>query len=165
MKDHTFKYCTVADAERINAIAHKSWWSTYATFLPEEQIDFMLNELYNPAVLRKQIEEGIGFLIIELESQPVGFVSFTRKADSTKIFRIEKLYLLKEAQGCGLGKALVDEVAELAKQDGFEFLELNVNRSNPAYHFYIKQGFTVVKEVDIPYYHFTLNDYILQKEV
>ena len=165
MKNHSLKYCTVADAELINAIAHKSWWSAYPSFIQEEQISLMLNEIYNPLALRTTIEKGIGFIIIELASNPVGFVSYTPKAGSTKIYRIEKLYLLEEAKGLGLGKALVDEVEKLAKKEGFSCLELNVNRNNPAYHFYTKQGFTMVKEVDIPYHHFTLNDYIMQKEI
>ena len=165
MKSHTLRYCTVSDAEDISAIANKSWWAAYATFIPEEQISLMLKEMYNLSVLRKNMKEGIGFIIIELDTKPVGFVSFTPKTNSTKIYRIEKLYLLEEAQGFGLGKALIDEVARMAKQKGFKSLELNVNRKNTAYTFYIKQGFKNVKKVDIPYHHFTLNDYIMQKEI
>lgn len=165
MKRTTFRRCTPSDADVINAIAHKSWWTTYDSFLSKEQIGFMLNEMYAPTVLYNNIEQGIGFFMVELDQQAVGFTSFIPKDGSSNTYRIEKLYLLEDAQGYGLGKALVNEVAKLAKQEGFSILELNVNRYNPASNFYTKLGFKIVGEVDIPYHHFVLNDYIMQKEI
>jgi ribosomal protein S18 acetylase RimI-like enzyme len=60
---------------------------------------------------------------------------------------------------------LIDLAAEEARNLGFKELELNVNRYNKAYNFYLKQGFKVVEEVDIPYYEFFLNDYVMRKSL
>lgn len=157
--------CNPGDAATISAIAHKSWWPTYSPFLTNEQISFMLNEFYEPSRLSNIIEQGIGFLMAEVNKQAVGFVSFAPKEGSSVIYRIEKLYLVEKAQGLGLGKALINEVMIIAQEQGFNRLELNVNRHNPAFSFYKKQGFRVVEEVDIPYYQFVLNDYVMQKDI
>lgn len=154
-----------ADALLISELANKIWWQAYSSILSEEQISFMLNEIYNPAVLSSQINKGVLFHIVESDSKAWGFISAMPKEKQSKIYRIEKLYILKEAQGLGIGKKLISHIEEIARNRGFSTLELNVNRENPAKYFYEKEGFKIVKEIDIPYYHFTLNDYIMQKSI
>lgn len=161
----TLRPCIPTDAGLISEIAHKSWWHTYRPFLSKEQICFMLTELYEPSLLSQNIDRGIDFLMAEINKQAVGFISFIPKANSSRIYRIEKLYLVEEAQGIGVGKALIKEVMQYAREQRFNILELNVNRYNPAVSFYEKQGFKVVEEVDIPYHQFVLNDYVMQKNI
>ncbi|HCX57958.1 MAG TPA: GNAT family N-acetyltransferase, partial [Sphingobacterium sp.] len=72
---------------------------------------------------------------------------------------------MPNVQGKGFGKALIDFASQKTRLKGKGILELNVNRNNPAYHFYLKQGFEVIETIDIPYYDYVLNDYVMQKEV
>lgn len=153
------------DALLISELANKIWWQAYASIISEEQIRFMLKEMYEPAFLSSQINKGIPFYIAELDNKACGFISALPKEKQDKIYRIEKIYLLKETQGLGIGKKLINHVEEIAKNRGFSTLELNVHRNNPATKFYQKEGFKIVKEVDIPYHHFILNDYIMQKGI
>ncbi len=60
---------------------------------------------------------------------------------------------------------MISFAEEEATQRGRDTLELNVNRGNKAYYFYLKQGFEVVEEVDIPYYGYILDDYVMQKKI
>lgn len=154
-----------ADAQLISKLANKIWWLAYFPILTEEQIRFMLKEMYDQAVLSSQINNGTLFNIVESDNKACGFISAMPKENPSKIYRIEKLYLLKEVQGLGIGKKLISHIEGIARNRGFSILELNVNRSNPAKHFYEKEGFKIVKEIDIPYHHFTLNDYIMQKSI
>lgn len=48
---------------------------------------------------------------------------------------------------------------------GAKRLVLNVNRNNPTVHFYEKLGYTIGEIIDIPYYDFVLNDYIMVKSL
>jgi ribosomal protein S18 acetylase RimI-like enzyme len=160
-----FRAAIAADAKLISNLANTIWWHAYTPILSEEQIRFMLKEIYNPETISAQINAGIHFTIAEKNKNAIGFTSFKPKENESSIYRIEKLYLLPETHGMGIGKKLLKHVEEIAKKKAFTTLELNVNRNNPALEFYKKEGFTIIKEVDIPYYHFVLNDYIMQKSI
>jgi ribosomal protein S18 acetylase RimI-like enzyme len=60
---------------------------------------------------------------------------------------------------------LIDFAQIQAQASGKAVLELNVNRGNSAYEFYKKIGFKVVEEVDISYYGYILDDYVMQREI
>jgi len=147
----------------IENIACESWNHGYATVLPQEQIDFMLQKSYSESGIREAMARGKQFFLLASEDVPAGFISLFPKTPD--ILRIEKLYLLPVAQGKGFGKKLIDFAVAQAKESSRSVVELNVNRRNKAYHFYLKQGFRVVREVDIPYFGFVLDDYVMQKEI
>lgn len=155
----------VADIPAISRLAEEIWWPTYRDFISEEQISFMLNDMYSPASLDQQMAEGVTFLLALRADIPVGFAGFSQTDEAEQVFKLHKLYVLPSEQGKGTGKALVDEVSRLAKADGGKMLELNVNRSNKAQHFYKKIGFDIHQTLDIPYHHFVLNDYVMRKNL
>lgn len=150
------------DAELIQQLAHSIWYPTYQEILSKKQIDFMLERMYSvEAIQASMVLKSTFYLLID-DDEAVGFIGIEPKED---LLRIEKIYLLPSTQGKGFGKLLIDFAAEEARKQGLSELELNVNRSNNAYHFYLKQGFKVVEEVDIPYYEFILDDYIMRKKI
>src|SRR5690606_14706095 len=93
-----------------------------------------------------------------------GFASFSETSES-KVFKIHKLYLDHNSQGKGWGKLMIAHISELILEMGGDIIELNVNRNNPAIDFYLKQGFIIYKNIDIPYHSFVLNDYIMRKNL
>lgn len=149
------------DRAVIEDLAQRSWRAGYAGVLSSDQIAFMLDKMYSAEGLLEAMHDGCMFFLALEDGKPVGFIGLKRKLPA--ILRIEKIYLLPEVQGRGYGKALLDFALEEAKRIELQTLELNVNRNNKAYYFYIKQGFEVVEEVDIPYYHFILDDYVMHK--
>lgn len=157
----TIKSAGKNEAEFISKIGQQSYRETYPAILSQEQIDFMLHKNYTVGAIQDLMNNGQDFYLLVEGSVAKGFVSVQVKELST--LRIEKLYLLAEVKGRGYGKMLLDFVAQLAKSKDLKFLELNVNRGNPAYHFYLKQGFVVTEVVDIPYYSYVLDDYVMQK--
>lgn len=59
---------------------------------------------------------------------------------------------------------MIDHVIETIKSRGATSLQLNVNRQNPAQHFYKKLGFLVIKEEDIDIGSgFFMNDFVMEK--
>lgn len=150
------------DLETIHQLAHEIWWPTYQNFLPSEQISFMLNQMYSVDALKQQNQNSIKFLLAEREDKPIAFAGFSLEDEQEKIFKLHKIYVLPLEQGKGTGKKLIEYIINLCKSDEGKILELNVNRNNPALGFYKKLGFEIYKEVDIPYYEFILNDYVLR---
>lgn len=149
------------DARIIHELIHQIYYPTYHEILSRQQIDFMLTKSYTENALKEAMSAGQDFFILWEDDLPLGFVAVQNKNDF--ILRIEKLYILPGQQGKGLGVKLIDFAAAEAIERQRPMLELNVNRANKAYFFYLRQGFRVVKEVDIPYYGYILDDYIMQK--
>ena len=153
---------SINDLEIIHQLAHDIWWPTYKNFISEEQITFMLDKMYATSALKNQIEEGNIFLILYINTEAKGFACFSNTA-MDQVYKLQKLYLLPDQQGKGTGKLLLSEVEEKVKKLGAKALILNVNRGNKAQYFYQKLGYQITEEVDIPYFHFVLNDYIMSK--
>jgi len=152
----------IEDAELVHKLAYEIWYPTYGDILSKKQIDFMLENIYSIEALQSSMRDKTSFYILIEDGEASGFIGIEPKAG---LLRIEKIYLLPSTQGKGFGKKLIDFAAEEAKKQGLNELELNVNRGNNAYTFYLKQGFKVVEEVDIPYYEFVLNDYVMRKSL
>lgn len=146
----------------ISEIAYASWQLAYATVLSQDQIDFMLNLSYSETGLSDAMGAGQQFYLLRLEDEIIGFIAVLEKEN---VLRIEKLYLRPEAQGLGAGKYFVSFTEKLALSRGFVTLELNVNRNNKAYYFYLKQGFKVIQSIDTPYYGYILDDYVMHKNL
>jgi GNAT superfamily N-acetyltransferase len=155
---------STSDIELINQLAHEIWWDTYKTVIPDEQITFMLSKMYSLVALEEQMNKDITFLILAYEGVDEGFAAYA-KHDIDKSYKLEKLYLSKTQHGKGLGRFLISRVEENVKFLGASFLYLNVNRNNNAFSFYQKVGYEVIETVDIPYFDFILNDYVMRKEL
>ncbi len=154
----------VSQVHLIHDLVHQIYYPTYRNILTKDQIDFMLEQSYTVAALQKALLMDQDFYVLKsLDGTDLGFMAL--KDATNDILRIEKLYLLPNAQGMGAGKFFISFASSIAKEFGKKFLELNVNRANNAYYFYLKQGFKVTQEIDIPYYGYILDDYIMQKTV
>ena len=163
MDEISFKAATLADLPVIHRLANEIWWPTYKDYLTDGQIRLMLERLYSIAALQEQLKAGQHFSFAMRRRIPVGFIGFQFKASAAHIMRIEKLYVLPSEQGKGTGKLIINHVAQIALAANSSYLELNVNRYNPALSFYERLGFVIVDTVDIPYHGYLLNDYLLRK--
>ena len=64
-----------------------------------------------------------------------------------KGIEIERIYVMKEMKGQGIGRFMIEKTIEIAKINGFDYVWLGVWADNPAaIAFYQKMGFTVFGE-------------------
>jgi ribosomal protein S18 acetylase RimI-like enzyme len=155
-----------ADIPLIQEIAKITWQPTYVPLLGQEQVDYMLDKMYNKGVLLGQLEEGHIFLIAELGMKHVGFAAYSIVDHDNRSYKLHKIYVLPDAHGKGVGKFLMNEVVDQIRDAGGKSLLLNVNRSNKALDFYEKAGFTIKETVDIEIGNgFFMNDYIMEKAI
>jgi len=154
---------TDQDIPVISELAEKTWWRSYRNIISDEQISFMLKDMYSEESLKVQMNSGIEFILAERENIPVAFAGFSLAEPG--IYKLHKLYVLPSEQGSGTGKKLIEHISDLAREWGGKILELNVNRGNPASGFYKKAGFDIYRTVDIAYHNFVLNDYVMRKNL
>lgn len=152
---------TENDIPHIRNIAMAAWPVTYSPILSVGQIEYMLGTLYSPAELLKQIKGDVHFFIAYHQQQAVAFCGFGPQGDD---YKLHKLYVRPEVQKTGAGKRLLQEIEIHSKKAGAQRLILNVHRSNPAHHFYEKQGFRIYEIIDIPFgAGFVLKDFLMEK--
>ncbi len=155
----------MADIPAIINLQKQTWWVTYERIVGREQCDFMFNELYTePSLERQMTLLGHRFLLLGQNGELLGFASYSGPGDDS-IFKLQKLYVLPGAQGTGAGRLLLGAVEEHVKGEGAAELRLNVNRYNPARHFYEKMGFSVLFEEDVPIGSYWMNDYVMAKKI
>lgn len=154
------------DIESIQDMANKTWPAAYGNIISSEQIEYMLEKMYNKGELLSQFQKGYTFLIAEENDKDLGFASFSIHDSTNHIYKLHKLYVLPEAHGKGLGKLLINEVVNMVRKVGGKSLELNVNRENKATEFYIRAGFNVKETVDLDIGNgFLMNDYVMQMAI
>ncbi len=156
----------INNIKEIVSIAYDTWFPTYKNVISQEQIDFMFGEMYTPEAIYKQMDFlGHEFYIAYENERAVGFASISEMIHETpSTYKIHKLYFLPETQGKGYGKEMLSYLEKEYKEHA-EFVILNVNINNPAYHFYLKMKYTVRERIDIPYGEFMLNDYVMEKNI
>ena len=158
---------TPTDYPAIQRIAHQTWPATFGHILSVEQLNYMLNWMYTPEAIVEQVEQKKHVFLIATDDagDTVGYVSYEVDYKPT-ITKIHKLYLLPQTQGQGIGRLLIDEVAQRALAAGNIALGLNVNRQNRAVQFYERMGFSVVAHEDIDIGNgYLMQDFIMQKQL
>jgi diamine N-acetyltransferase len=158
---------TKSQLEIIRDLAYKIWPSTYGSILSEIQLDFMLDKFYHLDYLANQLEnQNQVFLLIEDNSEYLGFCSYEINHQNTNKTKLHKIYVLPETQGKGIGKMLLNQVERIALENRNPILLLNVNRFNNALEFYKKQGYTVVKTIDIEIGNgYLMEDFVMEKNL
>ncbi len=151
------------DIPTIQDLAKKSWVVAYADILKQDQIDYMLDMMYSEEALKKHFENpNFHYYLIREENQFLGFVGFEfhQEPETTKLHRI---YFLKEAQGKGLGKEVLEFVKNEAKKNGNRRLILTVNKNNSAQKFYEYQGFKIYEEKILDVGNgYVMDDYLME---
>lgn len=153
------------DLPLIQQLANETWPDTFGTILSKAQILYMIEQMYSLESLTEQVQtKGHVFLLAKQEENYFGYASYELNYKQQAKTKIHKLYLLPAAQGKGIGKRLVEEIATIAKDGDNRALSLNVNKYNPAIQFYQKIGFTKVAEENIPIGRgYWMEDFVMEK--
>jgi len=151
------------DVERIIRLAWKIWPEWYGQVIGPEQVSYMLGRLYQEDAIAANMGLGRVYFLLTQAGRDAGF--FAAEPNDSKVCRLENLYLRQEFRGKGLGKIMLSEVIQFAASRQCAVLQCNVNRFNPAVDFYRHAGFEIVKEADIPFGPFFLNDFIMEKKI
>ena len=153
---------TAADIPLIRQLTFSIWPQTYSSVISKEQIDYMLEMMYNPATLQKQMEEdGYTFIIVYDDTEPVAFASYNET--EPQLWKLNKIYILPSQQGKGTGKFIINYIVDEIKTKHAKALQLQVNRQNKAKGFYEKLGFKIIKTADFDIGSgYFMNDYVME---
>lgn len=159
---------TIEDIPLINRLAWIVFPHTYKELLSPGQIDFMMDWMYSPTNLHKQMtEEGHIYYLAFQGYEPAGYLSI--QPEGEHVYHLQKIYVLPSYQGKKLGKLLfqqaIDGIKELHPAPCQ--MRLNVNRYNTkAVEFYQRMGMKKIFEGDFDIGHgYLMTDYIMALDI
>jgi RsiW-degrading membrane proteinase PrsW (M82 family)/GNAT superfamily N-acetyltransferase len=160
----TTRHASENDIPLIRSLAQQIWPKTYATILPQKQIDYMMKMMYREQAIKEQMQKDHQFIIVYNTGIPIGFAAYGEIEPS--VYKLFKIYVLHSQQGKGTGRFIIEQIIDEIKPKGAFALQLNVNRYNKAKLFYEKLGFEVVRTEDIAIGSgYFMNDYVMEKKL
>lgn len=152
------------DVLAVSALAHEIWREHYAPILSRDQIEFMLETMQSPGPIRKQMDDGYIYELVQRAGRPIGYVAYKLNDPAGQMF-ISKIYLLKEERGRGYFRDIVSLLDGIAAAAKLSSMWLTVNRSNPSVGPYKALGFEIIREqdVDIGGLYYEMNDYVMER--
>lgn len=155
------------DVAAVIALARRIWKAHYPGIISQEQIDYMLAQRYTVARLQQELAmPEIRWELARQAGQLLGFASTIHLPEMQEL-KLDKLYVAPEAQGRGVGRALVASALARAKALSCSALILGVNKNNEqAITAYRHFGFVVRAEakVDIGA-GFVMDDFIMARSL
>lgn len=137
----SIRLAEVSDAAAIAQVHVQSWLETYEGIVPKEYLA-SLSEKERVPLWQDWLTRDISVFVAEIDGEVVGFAGggAIREPLNTYDSELYPLYVLRDLQGRGLGKALLSVVVEALLQKGYKSMLVWVLEENPAVHFYKKAG-------------------------
>jgi ribosomal protein S18 acetylase RimI-like enzyme len=145
----TITHANVSHAATIATIGKKSFRKAFESlFSNKEELLEYLENTYCPIKLLKSLrKENNIYLLAEVDGQPAGFVkikkiSLNEHIESVAQMELQKIYVLQEYHGQGVGTTLLKEAVNIAKEVYPDYIWLDTHISNEnAIRFYERNGF------------------------
>lgn len=153
---------TIQHIDTIGGLARRIWLAHYPAIIGQEQTEYMLEHMYAPQVLERQMREGQDFFIWEEEGVPVGFAAVDTRPDPGFL---AKFYLDSAYRGRGIAQEFLSFLEGYFRGAGKTRIRLTVNRQNVgAVNFYFKTGFKIVRSEDTAIGGgYFMNDFVMEK--
>lgn len=144
----TFRYATLADAERLAELAAISFHQAFDGSSKQENVDDYVNSAFNPEQLRVELTDPKStYVLVEVEGESIGYLKLyegeaPKCVSEPPAIELSRLYVRREFWAQKVGAALMQRALEEARQKGYQTIFLGVWEHNErAKAFYRKWGF------------------------
>ena len=139
----------LSEIEELQSVSKKTFSETFADQNSKENLELFLSKAYSLEALSSELSNPDStFYLLYDNNKLYGYMKINRRSAQTEYqgdeaMEIERIYVTKDAQGHGYGKALLIKAIELSKSENLPLLWLGVWEKNvSAIRFYEKNGFT-----------------------
>ena len=171
-EDNTLiKQITVRDIELLQKLSVTTFTDTFAAYNTEEDMRMYIEKYFSPENLQDELNNGDSFFFVAFyKDEPAGYLKLRIPQEHHQVLKnnssieLERIYVLKQLQGTGLGYHLMQFALDYSKQKGFDTLWLGVwERNEKAINFYKKCGFEIFGEHAFILGTDTQNDLLMKK--
>ncbi len=155
-----------SDIEAIAGLAEVIWYEHYPSIITREQIRYMLDAGYKPALITDELANGVrwdkALRGAGSDAKTVGFSAYEVIGNQVKL---HKIYALSATRGTGVGRAMLARVVEFAAAQGCASVFLQVAKTNlDSVRFYQRLGFSIERAVVNGIGDgFVMDDYVMRK--
>jgi diamine N-acetyltransferase len=150
-----FSRITEKGLEELLEKSRKSFADTFSPYNTEEDMKLYLEESFTTQKLLNELQNPHSeFYFASNQGETVGYIKVnvasaqTEWKDSNGL-ELERIYVWKEFQGAGYGKALLEKAIQFAVDRRKDFLWLGVwEKNDKAIRFYEKHGFVCIGSHD-----------------
>lgn len=136
------------DLEDLRIVAVNTFTESFAEKNTKEDISYYIRNNLSLRKLRSELEsKNSAFFFAETQKGLSGYLKINWGKSQTEIgakegLEIERIYVLKEFQGQGLGQQLFERAMEVARNNHKKYIWLGVwEKNSKAIQFYEKNGF------------------------
>lgn len=147
---HLIRPATQEDAAILADLGARTFRETFETICSSEDLTAFLAEAYGDAIQRTELADpSRPGLVLEIGGVPAGFVQLRLGhrepcVEGQRPVELQRIYVLRGAQGHGHGAALMQAALEAARTWGADVLWLGVwEHNDKALAFYARHGFRV----------------------
>ncbi|SPL69269.1 GNAT family N-acetyltransferase [Acinetobacter stercoris] len=141
------RLANVEDAKHIAQVHVQSWQETYQGMVDQAIIDSKTLEKRTTMWKMVLADSQQRVWVYEENDNILGF-SDVCFSPSKRDAELKAIYILKEAQGKGVGSHFLNELFKILKQQKYQSLSVYVFQKNPSRYFYEKFGAKLVGEAD-----------------
>jgi GNAT superfamily N-acetyltransferase len=152
------KLCSEADINEIRTVAIQSYKEHYLYLWTEYRFaEWYMDRSFSTACLAEQMkDEKALFYLVVVNKKTAGFIKLNKNKPlpgdvAGKSLELERIYLLKEVSGKGIGTQVLNEVINYCKQQGINILWLKSMDSSDSLFFYQKRGFKIIATERLPF--------------
>lgn len=137
------RLCEAADLKAVSRLLGETWHATYDAIYGVDRVSDITRRWHSVEVLTSNLEAANGiFLVAERGDELVG-TAFARIAEEVAMLMCDRIYVHPDAQGLGVGYALLGGL--IVRAGSAEKVCLEVEPENAqAIAFYERAGFKVV---------------------
>ena len=142
------RQCTTSDFDVLRELSIRTYYETFAHLNTKEDMDAYLNDAFNVERFSKELTDpNCAFYFLYCDEQITGYLKLNEAPSQTDIndfssLEIERIYVVSEFQGEGLGKYLMEQAISIAVERKKEYAWLGVwEKNEKAIRFYKKNGF------------------------
>lgn len=166
------KKCTLQDLESLRNISIETFYQTFADSNTAENMQAYLQSAYNEEKLYRELSNpNSSFFFVCVDERVAGYLKLNEFAAQTDIndsdsLELERIYILRDFQGMGLGKDLLEHAISVANEGGKKYIWLGVWEHNErAKRFYQKNGFYRIGEHSFVVGDDVQIDYVMRKDL
>lgn len=148
MENMNIREVTLSDISQLQRIGRQTFFETFSDSNTAEDMAKYLDENFSKEKLATEInnEDSIFYFAMHIDTV-VGYLKLNSGQAQTelkdnKALEVERIYVLREFHGKGVGQLLYEKAIQVAKQINVDYIWLGVWENNPrAISFYKKNGF------------------------
>jgi len=147
------RIATTEDAALIADLSQRTFYDTFAAANTKANMDKFLREQFSRELLIEEVgAPGNIFLLAEYNGQIAGYARLREDNNPPELagsatLEIARIYAVQEMIGMGIGKALMQQSVDIAREKNKKLIWLGVwEKNQPAIDFYTRWGFEKFSE-------------------